>query len=63
MRKPPRCSILYRRVAQVADRSAESFRGRDSSLEITRQRLERTRSTSKVVSAVRIEIDLSLFRW
>ncbi len=42
--------------------SAESFRGRDSSLEITRQRLERTRSTSKVVSAVRIEIDLSLFR-
>ncbi len=43
--------------------SAESFRGRDSSLEITRQRLERTRSTSKVVSAVRIEIDLSLFRW
>jgi len=25
MRKPPRCSILYRRVAQVADRSAESF--------------------------------------
>jgi hypothetical protein len=58
---PRPCSIPYQQAARLADGICKELRGRYSSLEITRQRLERTRSTSKVVSTVRNEIDLSLF--